>query len=1845
MAVVVMADQAQPTTPEGDDTGQPVVVQPKKQARARGKPQPEKPKRSLLCLGLKNPLRKLCYDIVEWKPFEYMILTTIFANCIALAVFTPYPSGDTNNTNQILEKVEWIFMAIFTGECVMKIIAYGFLFHPGAYLRNAWNSLDFTIVTIGIASQILQYISKDLFDVKALRAFRVLRPLRLVSGVPSLQIVLNSILKAMVPLFHIAFLVLFVIIIYAIIGLELFAGALHDTCFDNKTGKMVDDPTPCSRDAEVGNHCNEGEVCKGYWEGINFGITNFDNIGYSMLTVFQCITLEGWTDIMYAIADVKGNTWVWIYFVTLVIFGNFFVMNLILGVLSGEFSKEREKAKNRGDFQKSRERQQFEEDLKGYLNWITVAEELDLENDQGQRDQEQDEQGNKKERKNNEGSQNNINANGDAQQTTSCKIYCKRFDKVNRRMRRACRKAVKSQTFYWAIIVLVFLNTLVLATEHHNQPPWLDDVQNYANYLFVVLFTMEMLVKMYALGFQGYFVSLFNRFDCFVMVCSIVELALTISGTIPQLGISVLRCVRLLRVFKVTKYWRSLSNLVASLLNSIQSIFSLLLLLFLFIMIFALLGMQVFGGRFDYEPEEQKERHNFDSFWQAVLTMFQILTGEDWNVVMYHGINAYGGVGTPGMLASIYFIVIFICGNYILLNVFLAIAVDNLGDAEDMDEEIVKEKDGADNPEAGNPQLDEERGETDDEYANDEEGYSSEGQKYKKYKRVARSENEYEETGSEEEVELEQEEQNDDVKDVLVTAEKKQNGDIKKEEPQPPPKRQPTITARPRRLSEVEIKTQEKPIPEATSFFVFSKDNWFRVSCYKVQNNSWFRNLILVCILASSLMLAMEDPVEGKATEAKREILRKIDYFFTTVFTIELLLKLITYGFILHKDAFCRSAFNLLDLLVVIVSLVSLTGSNNVSFIKILRVFRVLRPLRAINRAKGLKHVVQCVIVAIKTIGNILLVTNLLQFMFAVMGVQMFKGKFYMCSDITKVDSDQCQGAYLVYKNNKPTIEDRIWMKNKFNFDNVLNGMLTLFTVSTFEGWPGLLSTSMDSNEENHGPIENSRPLVAFFYISYIIVIAFFMVNIFVGFVIVTFQKEGEQEFKDCELDKNQRNCIEFALKAKPIRRYIPKHRIQYKTWWFVTSQRFEYVIFFFIVLNTVALMMKYHDAKPLYKKALDYLNMVLTTVFMLEFVFKLAAFRFKNYFGDAWNTTDFILVVGSIIDIVVTQVNENKLPALAPLEMKDLDASENKEGTLLKYVIFFRLFRAMRLIKLLSRGERIRTLLWTFIKSFQALPYVALLIVLLFFIYAVVGMQLFGKIALDDDIITRNNNFQTFGGALMVLFRSATGEAWQDIMMALSPNEDEHPGVPVACFRPDGDNSTFSDEGCGTRLSFPYFISFSLLCTFLIINLFVAVIMDNFDYLTRDWSILGPHHLDEFVRLWSEYDPDAKGRIKHLDVVTLLRKISPPLGFGKLCPHRTACKRLVSMNMPLNSDGTVNFNATLFAVVRTQLQIKTTGVIDECNTELRSIIKKVWKRTSPKLLDQVVPPPGDPNEITVGKFYATFLIQDYFRRFRKRKELAAAQNNQMTLQAGLRTLHEAGPELKRAISGNLDEIVGETVEPMHRRNHTLFGQVWTSIKKGRGSFYAPRKVPKTMVKSKSANGDKNMTLSVMMQRELGMDGKIPEEENKYDENSDGDEEIAMQPLLHGKDSERIFRVIEKTSNELMKNMRNSNRDNMPKQTNNVPYCVDNPAENLIARVLTEQGLGKYCDAEFLQSTAREMQDALDLSQEEMDTAANQIILQERNMMRDPNIHSDVESILSRQYHPFHQPAMPPTVK
>uniref|UniRef100_A0A8C4HGC7 Voltage-dependent L-type calcium channel subunit alpha n=1 Tax=Dicentrarchus labrax TaxID=13489 RepID=A0A8C4HGC7_DICLA len=1580
-----------------------------------------RPARSLFLFTLKNPFRKACINIVEWKTFEIIILLTIFANCIALAVFLPMPEEDTNNTNSSLESLEYIFLIIFTLECFLKIVAYGLVFHEGAYLRNCWNILDFVIVFMGLFTFALDTINKIAgvpmekgggFDMKALRAFRVLRPLRLVSGVPSLQVVMNSILKAMLPLLHIALLVFLLVTIYAIMGLELFKCKMHKTCYYTGTniystaeGEL---PAPCAQ-AGNGRRCMiNGSECRPGWEGPNNGITHFDNIGFAMLTVFQCITMEGWTKVLYWVSDCLNITavvflcWGICAFLTKTL-----TFVYILGIYCAkEFTKEREKARSRGEFQKLRERQQLDEDLHGYMEWITHAEVLDADR---------------------EGKGEHCKP---PQQPfhVEKQLNYRLARRWNRFFRMKCLVYVKTKGFYWLVMFLVLLNTLTIATEHHHQPDSLTSLQDVASRVLLVLFIIEMFVKMYALGPRAYFMSLFNRFDFFVVLCGILEMIMFSAGAVAPLGFSVLRCIRLLRILKVTKYWTSLSNLVASLLNSVRSIASLLLLLFLFIVIFSLLGMQVFGGKFNF-TDHRPRRSNFDNFPQALISVFQILTGEDWTTIMYNGIMAYGGPVFPGILVAIYFIVLFVCGNYILLNVFLAIAVDNLAEAESLtsaQKEKAEEKLRRKLLRSKMPEkTDEER--------------------ERIAKKLAEQRAKMEGMPTTAKLKVDEFESNvNEVKDPFPPDDFP--GDDEEEEPEIP------ISPRPRPMADLQLKEEAVPLPEASSFFIFGPQNKFRKLCYKIINASSFTNLILLFILLSSISLAAEDPIDPKSY--RNQILAYADIVFTTVFTIEIVLKMTVYGAFMHEGSFCRNSFNILDLIVVGVSLLSMgMESSAISVVKILRVLRVLRPLRAINRAKGLKHVVQCVFVAIKTIGNIVLVTMLLNFMFACIGVQLFKGKFYSCTDSSKVTAEECQGFFLKHMDNSlqdTVLAQRVWLNSDFNFDNVLYGMLALFTVSTFEGWPKLLYRAIDSDEEDMGPVFNNRVDVSIFFIIYIILIAFFMMNIFVGFVIVTFQEQGEQEYKDCELDKNQRQCVQYALKARPLRCYIPKNPYQYRVWYIVTSCYFEYLMFFLIMLNTLCLGMQHCNQSDHVTKLSDTLNLIFTVLFTVEMILKLMAFKARGYFGDPWNVFDFIIVIGSVVDVILSEV-DTALASSGGLyclhgcaETNPMQAIADSENASVS-ITFFRLFRVMRLVKLLNRSEGIRNLLWTFIKSFQALPHVALLIVMLFFIYAVIGMQIFGKVSLVDGTqINRNNNFQTFPQAVLMLFRCATGEAWQEVMMAsmygkkCDPKSDFLPG---------------EEYTCGSNFAVFYFLSFYCLCAFLILNLFVAVIMDNFDYLTRDWSLLGPHHLDEFKKIWAEYDPEATGRIKHLDVVTLLRRIQPPLGFGKFCPHRAACKRLVGMNMPLNSDGTVTFNATLFALVRTALKIKTEGNFEQANEELRAIIKQIWKRTSMKLLDQVIPPIGD-DEVTVGKFYSTFLLQDHFRKFLKRQEEyygyrpSKKSASGPEIQAGLRSIDdEVAPEMHRAISGDLQneeemdramEEAGE--EGIYHRTHGLFG-------------------------------------------------------------------------------------------------------------------------------------------------------------------------------------------------------------
>uniref|UniRef100_A0A8C0ZYW3 Ion transport domain-containing protein n=1 Tax=Castor canadensis TaxID=51338 RepID=A0A8C0ZYW3_CASCN len=397
------------------------------------------------------------------------------------------------------------------------------------------------------------------------------------------------------------------------------------------------------------------------------------------------------------------------------------------------------------------------------------------------------------------------------------------------------------------------------------------------------------------------------------------------------------------------------------------------------------------------------------------------------------------------------------------------------------------------------------------------------------------------------------------------------------------------------------LRSGPRPIVPYSSMFCLSPTNLLRRFCHYIVTMRYFEMVILVVIALSSIALAAEDPV--RTDSSRNNVLKYMDYIFTGVFTFEMVIKMIDLGLLLHPGAYFRDLWNILDFIVVSGALVAFAFSGSkgkdINTIKSLRVLRVLRPLKTIKRLPKLKAVFDCVVNSLKNVLNILIVYMLFMFIFAVIAVQLFKGKFFYCTDESKELERDCRPLAKVLKH------------------------------------------SVDATYEEQGPSPGFRMELSIFYVVYFVVFPFFFVNIFVALIIITFQEQGDKVMSECSLEKNERACIDFAISAKPLTRYMPQNKqsFQYKTWTFVVSPPFEYFIMAMIALNTVVLMMKFYDAPYEYELMLKCLNIVFTSMFSMECVLKIIAFGVLNYFRDAWNVFDFVTVLGSITDILVTEI------------------------------------------------------------------------------------------------------------------------------------------------------------------------------------------------------------------------------------------------------------------------------------------------------------------------------------------------------------------------------------------------------------------------------------------------------------------------------------------------------------------------------------------------------------------------------------------------------------------------------
>lgn len=235
-----------------------------------------------------------------------------------------------------------------------------------------------------------------------------------------------------------------------------------------------------------------------------------------------------------------------------------------------------------------------------------------------------------------------------------------------------------------------------------------SDFQGAMNNVLSWIFFAEMLIKLVGLGFKEYAADSFNLFDCSVVMISLIENIIDWIGIDFGGGgaISALRAIRLLRVFKLARSWTSFRELLQKIIITIKDITNISVLMLLFMLIFSLVGSEMYGFKVMYNDEDLSEvvdaktfvggvypRQNFNTLYQGLTTIFIVFIGEDWNSVMYDHYRA------TNSLTIVYFMFLFIFGNLILLNLFLAILLKNFeeppGQEEiDNDEEEEDKKDG-----------------------------------------------------------------------------------------------------------------------------------------------------------------------------------------------------------------------------------------------------------------------------------------------------------------------------------------------------------------------------------------------------------------------------------------------------------------------------------------------------------------------------------------------------------------------------------------------------------------------------------------------------------------------------------------------------------------------------------------------------------------------------------------------------------------------------------------------------------------------------------------------------------------------------------------------------------------------------------------------------------------------------------------------------------------------------------------------------------------------------------------------------------------------------------------------
>uniref|UniRef100_A0A8C3GP08 Sodium channel protein n=1 Tax=Cairina moschata TaxID=8855 RepID=A0A8C3GP08_CAIMO len=596
-------------------------------------------------------IRKTCFRIVEHDWFETFIVFMILLSSGALA-FEDIYIEQRRVIRTVLEYADKVFSYVFVIEMLLKWVAYGFK----VYFTNAWCWLDFLIVDVSIVSLTANWLGySELGAIKSLRTLRALRPLRALSRFEGMRVVVNALLGAIPSIMNVLLVCLIFWLIFSIMGVNLFAGKYY-RCVNTTSGELFEISVVNNKsDCMALLHTNEVR-----WVNVK---VNFDNVGLGYLSLLQVATFKGWMDIMYAAVDSREieeqpsyeiNLYMYIYFVIFIIFGAFFTLNLFIGVIIDNFNQQKKKI-SKDIF--------MTEEQKKYYNAMKKL-------------------GSKKPQK--------------PIPRPSNKFQGMVFDFVTK------------QVFDITIMILICLNMVTMMVETDDQSELKTDILYKINLVFIVIFTGECVLKMFALRYY-YFTIGWNIFDFVVVILSIAGIVL--SDIIEKYFVSptlfrVIRLARIGRVLRLIRGAKGIRTLLFALMMSLPALFNIGLLLFLVMFIYSIFGM----SNFAYVKKEAgiDDIFNFETFGNSIICLFQITTSAGWDGLLSPILNSgppdcdpelenpgssvKGNCGNPSI--GIFFFCSYIIISFlIVVNMYIAIILENFNVATEESSEPLCEDD------------------------------------------------------------------------------------------------------------------------------------------------------------------------------------------------------------------------------------------------------------------------------------------------------------------------------------------------------------------------------------------------------------------------------------------------------------------------------------------------------------------------------------------------------------------------------------------------------------------------------------------------------------------------------------------------------------------------------------------------------------------------------------------------------------------------------------------------------------------------------------------------------------------------------------------------------------------------------------------------------------------------------------------------------------------------------------------------------------------------------------------------------------------------------------------------